>query len=253
MIKIFTLFMPQFKEERKIHMYLPDDYETSNKRYPVLYMFDGHNLFEDESATYGRSWRMPERIKEANKDLIVVGQECSHKGNNRLDEYGPYPFESDLADESFDGHGLETMLFFTQTLKPYIDQNYRTKKTRKYTWIGGSSCGGLMAYYAGIQFSSYFSKAICVSPYFHPTINYLYQDTKNSKINKNTSFYISWGTEESGSHGFVKETIDCLSLSNVLIEKGIPIHFNVHDKGRHCEEDWEKEIPEILEFLWKDQ
>lgn len=77
---------------RKIHMYLPDDYLFSNKRYPVLYMFDGHNLFYDEDATYGRSWRLSESIERYGKEMIVVGQECSHEGNERLDEYSPYPF-----------------------------------------------------------------------------------------------------------------------------------------------------------------
>lgn len=252
-IKIFSLYMPQFNEERKIHLYLPDDYEQSEKRYPVLYMFDGHNLFDDQCATYGRSWRLGDQIKAANKDLIVVGQECSHQGNNRLDEYGPYPFSSEYQEESFEGHGYQTMRFFIDTLKPYIDSHYRSKPARKYTWIAGSSCGGLMAYYAGIRFSSTFSKAVCVSPYFHPTMPYLYEDSTKLSIRKKTAFYLSWGSEESGSHGFVNETIDCLSLSNVLIKRGLSIHFNVRKNGRHCEEDWEKEIPEILDFLWTDQ
>lgn len=250
MLKLFPLYMPQFQEERMIHMYLPNDYPNTTKRYPVLYMFDGHNLFDDSMATYGRSWRIGQYLQSNHIDCIVVGQECSHQGNKRLDEYGPYPFHSEFAEESFSGHGLDTMHFFVDTLKPYIDANYRTKKERKYTWIAGSSCGGLMAYYAGIKFSRTYSKAVCVSPYFHPTMAYLYQDTKNTRMNKNTAFYLSWGSKETGSHGFVKETIDCLSLANLLIQNHIPIHFNLKEDGRHCEEDWEKEVPEIFDFLW---
>ncbi|WP_286073093.1 alpha/beta hydrolase-fold protein, partial [Faecalibaculum rodentium] len=83
MILKFEVFMEKLQCSRMIHMYLPDDYLTSGRDYPVLYMFDGHNLFFDEDATFGRSWRLQEEIQAAGADLIVVGQECSHEGNAR--------------------------------------------------------------------------------------------------------------------------------------------------------------------------
>ena len=77
MILKFDVYMHMLDTYRKIHMYLPDDYLTSNKKYPVLYMFDGHNLFYDEDATYGRSWRLIDAIQRNGKEIIVVGQELS--------------------------------------------------------------------------------------------------------------------------------------------------------------------------------
>ncbi len=252
MIIDFEMNMPQFQKKRRIHMYLPDDYKTSGKKYPVLYMFDGHNLFKDEYATYGRSWNLATEVELSQKEMIIVGQECSHEGYSRLDEYGPYPFkDTQLVDIQFEGHGAQTMNFFVNTLKPYIDQNYPTLRSRKYTWIGGSSCGGLMAYFAGIQYSQTFSKALCISPYFSATYDRLYYDTQHLKIEKNTSFYISWGSKESGEHAFVRETKMCTELGNVLMKRGHHVEYNVIEGGRHCEEDWEKEAPRFLSFLFE--
>ena len=78
-------------ENRKLHIYLPDDYDMTEERYPVMYFFDGHNLFFDSDATYGTSWGMKEFLDHWQKKIIVVGIECSHTGNERLHEYLPYP------------------------------------------------------------------------------------------------------------------------------------------------------------------
>lgn len=124
------LFMTKLNETRKIFIYLPDDYETSNKQYPVLYAFDGHNIFLDAYATYGKAIHIQQHIEKLGIDMIVVGQECSHVGNNRLKEYAPYSFY-DPEYGSFEGQGEETMDFFVHELKPYIDDHYRTKKQER--------------------------------------------------------------------------------------------------------------------------
>ena len=74
-------------ENRMLHIYLPENYDTSGERYPVMYMFDGHNLFFDEDATYGTSWGLYDFMKGYDKQVIIVGMECSHRGNERLEEY----------------------------------------------------------------------------------------------------------------------------------------------------------------------
>ena len=234
---------------RMIHMYLPDDYLFSNKRYPVLYMFDGHNLFYDEDATYGRSWRLSESIERYGKEMIVVGQECSHEGNERLDEYSPYPFY-DSAFGAFHGKGIQTMEFFVYELKPYIDAHFPTSSRREDTWIGGSSCGGLMALYAAAKYSYVYSKAIVLSPYILPTCNSFMADIAQTYIRSGTSIYISWGAQEGNDmHEFVMETKACTDIANLLLSKGVRMQFNVKPLGRHCEEDWDKESPEFLHFL----
>lgn len=251
MIEKFNLYMPPFDEERRIHLYLPDDWREAGRCYPVLYMFDGHNLFEDSEATYGTSWHLADTIQKMHKELIVVGQECSHVGDNRISEYSPFDFEEAVfKKEPVKGQGDRTMQFFVQTLKPYIDAHYPTLRDRRFTWIGGSSCGGTMAYFAGIRHSAVFSKAVCVSPFIAPMYEQFLQLTKETVISPDTAFYLSWGAKENGDHLFVYETKMCTELANRLIEKNFPVYFNVKPSGRHCEADWSLEVPEILKFLF---
>lgn len=252
MILKFDLYMRPFREERRIHMYLPDDYLDLSKRYPVLYMFDGHNLFNDEDATFGKSWNLAAQAQAFGYELIIVGQECSHKGNCRLNEYAPYPYWDPQAG-NFEGQGARTMDFFIHDLKPYIDRHFPTLPDRAHTWIGGSSCGGTMALFAAVRYSKYFSKALAISPY----INYSYQafqyDIARSFIIKPTSVYFSWGASEGLGHEFVDETWHITQLANQLLEKGVRLSLNVKPHGKHREADWEEEAPAYLRFLFSKQ
>ena len=78
------------KKDRRLYVYLPKEYEKTDERYPVLYMFDGHNVFYNSHATYGKSWGMKEYLTRTHLPLIVVAVECNHEGNQRLSEYSPY-------------------------------------------------------------------------------------------------------------------------------------------------------------------
>ena len=78
-----VLFTPAGKA-RRLHIYLPEGYGESGETYPVMYFFDGHNLFSNEDATYGKSWGLCEFLTGWEKKLIVVGVECSHEGASRL-------------------------------------------------------------------------------------------------------------------------------------------------------------------------
>ena len=74
-------------QNRTLHIYLPNDYDASAERYPVMYFFDGHNLFRDSDATYGKCWGLEAFLDGWQKKMIVVGMECGHEGRERLDEY----------------------------------------------------------------------------------------------------------------------------------------------------------------------
>lgn len=76
-------------KNRTLHIYLPEGYASSEERYPVMYFFDGQNLFHDWEATYGTSWGLKDFLDGWAKKIILVGMECSHEGNERLDEYSP--------------------------------------------------------------------------------------------------------------------------------------------------------------------
>ncbi len=252
MIIKYDLYSGQLKRNVHIHMYLPDDYLSSQQQYPVLYMFDGHNLFFDEDATYGRSWRLLNYLYELPKPMIVVGLECNHEGLERLNEYAPYPFYDPDFSRGFEGRGRQTMNFIIRTLKPYVDLHFPTLPDRGHTWIAGSSCGGLMAIYALYAYSPYFSRAAALSPYVLPSISSLLTHINRQRLRLPSALYLSWGAKEGNSaHEFVQETVALTNLANILLKKGVKIQFDVSAAGEHCEAQWESLAYTFLRFLEK--
>ena len=86
MVETFDVSITPYGLTRRTFVYLPDDCQTSGKKYPVLYMFDGHNLFFDSTATYGTCWGLKEYC-DAHPNWIIAAPECNHEGNKRLEEY----------------------------------------------------------------------------------------------------------------------------------------------------------------------
>ena len=167
MIKKWSIRYPAVggEEERRAYVYLPTMYDADpGRRYPVLYMFDGQNVFFDEDATYGKSWGVADYLDYTDTPLIVAAVECNAGANNeRLVEYSPYRFD-DKQYGHFDGKGKDTLNWFVHEFKPFIDANYRTQPDRAHTFIGGSSMGGLMSLYALLQYSDVFGRAAALSP-----------------------------------------------------------------------------------------
>ena len=89
MVETFDVSITPYGLTRRTVVYLPDDWQTSGQKYPVLYMFDGHNLFFDSTATYGTCWGLKEYC-DAHPNWIIAAPECNHEGNKRLEEYCPY-------------------------------------------------------------------------------------------------------------------------------------------------------------------
>ena len=150
------------EKERQSYVYLPVGYEESGRSYPVLYMFDGHNLFTDEEATFGKCWGLEEYLDRHETPLIVAAVECNHEGNMRLSEYSPVDFN--FRGQHVKGRGKKYMDWLVTQFKPYVDGNYRTLSDRKNTMIAGSSMGGLMTLYALSKYGKYFSRGAALSP-----------------------------------------------------------------------------------------
>ena len=244
------LYFSPAKEDRTIHIYLPDDYGKTDERYPVMYMFDGHNLFYDSDATYGKSWGMKDFLDSWGKKIIIVGLECSHVGNNRLIEFCPYHWDSFVG--PIDGTGDETMRWMVDELKPYIDANFRTWAHREATGIGGSSMGGLMSLYAVIRYNGTYSKAACLSSAISFCGKELRQAIDDCPINPDTKVYLSWGTMESRTARGKAIMAACnKSMNDRLYAKGAQPYMYRQVRGRHCEADWEKQVPLFMNFLWR--
>ena len=235
--------------KRTLHIYLPLDYRKTTKRYPVLYMYDGHNLFFDDEATYGKSWGLKDYLDQHKVDLIVVGVECNHEGNQRLVEYSPYDF-NDRYWGKVEGTGKVYMEWLVKDLKPYIDAHYRTYPDRKHTGIAGSSMGGLMSLYSISQWNKTFSKAACLSSYIDLVMKNLMKDLE-VKLKDPTLVYLSWGGKESRKlNDLALATQNNLIVGNKLTEKGAQVYYLSKAKGMHNEASWEKEVPLFLKYLY---
>lgn len=158
------MVIPGLKRERTVRLYLPPGYATSTKRYPVLYMHDGQNLF-DAATAYAGEWGVDETLdtlaKTKGLELIVVG--IDNGGVNRMTELNPWDHERFGT-----GEGVQYMDFIVKVVKPQIDAKYRTLPGREATGIMGSSMGGLISHYALLQYPQVFSKAGIFSPAYWP-------------------------------------------------------------------------------------
>lgn len=252
MIEKFNVLFSPANQDRCLHIYLPDDYHNSDERYPVMYMFDGHNLFYDSDATYGKSWGLKEFLDSWEKKIIVVGLECSHEGNARLTEYCPYYWDS-FAGPVY-GTGEQTMEWISYELKPMIDRIYRTWAHREATGIGGSSMGGLMSLYAAIRYNDIFSKAACVSSAISFCGKQLRAAIAERNFNPDTKVFLSWGSQEAGSPRGKAIANTCnRSMNDHLYRKGVQPYMYRQIGGRHCEADWEKQVPLFMNWLWLDR
>lgn len=251
MINKFMIKITPFNDQRMIHLYLPDDYYISEEKYPVIYMYDGHNLFFDQDATYGKCWGMKDFLDYYDKKFIVVGMECNHQGNERLNEYCPYTLPNSYLGD-INGKGKEYMDWVVEELKPYIDSNYRTNPFRECTMIAGSSMGGLMSIYTIVKYNNIFSKAACLSSAIGLCMNELRKEIEINNIEQDTKVYLDFGSEEARNKtGLTYMVSNNLEIAHLLSLKGSQVYPKIVVKGHHNEATWEKQIPEFMEYLWK--
>ena len=178
-----NFFMPQLNRSRRIWLYLPPDYQTTTKTYPVIYMQDGQNLFDNLTAFGGNEWRVDETLNNLHQNgdygAIVVG--IDNGGSHRINEYGPW-----VNAQYGGGQGSLYMDFIVETLKPYIDANFRTKPQAPFTAMIGSSLGALISTYGQVRFTQTFEKVGSFSPayWFNLTeLNNYIQNTSSNLVN----------------------------------------------------------------------
>ncbi len=248
MVNRFQVAIPPLtgRALRRAYIYLPDTYDTSTRRYPVMYMFDGHNVFFDEDATYGTSWRMGEYLSRTHKQLIVVAVECNHEGNGRLEEYSPFSF-SDPGLGTITGRGKTYLHWLFHTLKPGIDAAYRTLPDRSHTLLCGSSMGGLMALYGAVAYNRYVQRAACLSPSLWTMPEQIISSIASAKLSADTCLYLDYGSRELSNHEANSAVL--LAAVRQLMKKQVNVTFRVVPGGTHSEASWQKQIPVFLQCL----
>ena len=250
MIKKWSVSYPAVNgtEQRRVYVYLPTMYEADpDRRYPVLYMFDGQNVFFDEDATFGKSWGLANYLDYTDTPLIVAAVECNAGPNNeRLVEYSPYRFD-DPTYGHFDGKGAATMSWFIHRFKPFIDRNFRTLPDRRNTILAGSSMGGLMALYGATAYNSVFQRAACLSPSLWVAPGKVMELIARARIRPDTTIYMDYGENEMANHVASQAVIP--SAVYLLLTKGVNLAFRIVPGGNHSEASWEKQIPIFMECL----
>lgn len=250
MIKIWDITIPELTgdEPRRAYIYLPESYEFEPEaRYPVLYMFDGHNVFFDSHATYGKSWGMKEYMDYTETQMIIAAVECSHSPDNgRLKEYSPYSF-TDPKFGKITGRGRETMNWLIHTFKKEIDREYRTLPDRDHTFIAGSSMGGLMSLYAILAYNQVFSRAAALSPSIWAASDRLCTLIQRARLKPNTILYMDYGSRELGNHA--KMLRQYAKVTSMLLERRVLLESRIIPGGTHCEASWERQIPFFMDTL----
>jgi predicted alpha/beta superfamily hydrolase len=239
-----NFYIPQLDRNRRIWLYLPPDYFTSTKNYPVLYMQDGQNLF-DNLTSFSGEWQVDETLNtlfaQGDYGAIVVG--IDNGGSNRLNEYSPW-----INEEYGGGQGDEYMAFFAETLKPYIDSNFRTRTEPAMNALVGSSMGALIATYGSAEFPLFFEKIGSFSPAYWFAMSDLNSYLSSASSFSNHRIYFVAGQNESGSMVSNITTIrntmqnNGLSTSNTMTK--------IDSYGTHTETYWRGEFGAAYQWLF---
>ena len=235
--------VPQLKTTRRIWIYLPKDYETSRKKYEVMYLQDAQNLFND-ATSYAGEWQVDETLnkifEKTGKSVIVVG--IDNGGEKRIEELSPFKNAKYGG-----GNGENYVKFIVETLKPYIDKNYRTKSCKKHTTIGGSSLGALISVYAAVKYPETFGKVLAFSSAFWFNAKELNEFISSSKVNlKQQKYYFIQGKhEDEDMEEQTKRVIENLKSKN---GKPKNIFLKIDEDGKHNEMYWRREFEGAV--LW---
>ena len=250
MIDKWTLTIPELTggEPRRAYVYVPDwAEEEPDLRLPVLYMFDGHNVFFDEDATYGKSWGMKEYLEADGTPLIVAAVESNrHPNTDRLSEYSPFSFRDDRYGR-VKGRGRTTMEWFVNVFKPEIDEKYPTLPDRDHTFIAGSSMGGLMSLYALLRYNKVFSRAAALSPSLWVDPERLEKLIRTARLRPNGVLYMEYGQRELPNNPGMEEGLR--RMVSLLMERGLLLTYRTVPGGEHSEASWERQVPFFIETL----
>lgn len=247
----------QLGKTRTLRILLPDDYhENLTRRYPVIYMHDGQNLFDDSIAFNGE-WGIDESLKtmfdeNPEKAFLVVGID---NGPDRLSEYSPWPF--DFRHYHSSGEGGQYAIFLAETLKPYIDSHYRTLTDPEKTMIAGSSMGGLISLYTGLTYPHLFGLIGAMSSTFSDVVvgQQLREFILSEKIKRpeHLRIYLDIGTMESAEtppESEVKANQQVYELLKDVLPDGSVVILRIIQGGQHRESDWEKRFPHMVRWLY---
>lgn len=237
--------IPQLGRMRRVWVYLPPGYASSHRRYPVLYMQDGQNVFDAATSGFGE-WAVDESLDSlrALGDPGVIVVAVDHGGSKRLDEYSPW-----RNARYGGGEGEAYADFLARTLKPYVDRRFRTLADPAHTAVMGSSMGGLISLYAILKYPEVFGRAGVFSPslWFSPDV---YALARAAHPRAGSRIYLLMGGREGDTPEQAVQ--DARRMADTLaaagLRPGAQLVTRVAADGQHSEWFWRREFPAA--YLW---
>ncbi len=233
---------PNPDEMRTVVVHLPGAYDEEVRRYPVIYMQDGQNLFE-EGTSFAGSWGLGEELVSASRlgaDAIIVG--VHHASQHRIDEYSPF------MDERVGGGAAATYLtWMADVLRPVINDRYRTLPAREHTGVAGSSMGGLLSLYAMFARSDVYGFAAVMSPSLWFAQGAIFDWVRGQPF-VDSRIYLDIGAREGE-----RTLANARRMRDMLVEKGyLPgerLRWVEDSLGVHHESAWGRRFRKALPAL----
>lgn len=233
--------------ERNIIVYLPPGYEQSDQRFPVLYVHDGQNLFDESTSYAGVEWRLDEAAQRLISErkirpIIIVG---IYNTPDRSAEFTPPPA----------GRAGEYAQFIVEEVKSFIDKTYRTRPERADTAMAGSSMGGLPTLVAAREHGDVFSQIALLTPFLRsdgePVVQSM--DLQSGWL-KNTRVWLDMGPSPAKYYPGPDPVADAQAMVSIMTSTGMrpgeDFRFVELSDGEHSEASWQQRVPDVLEFLF---
>lgn len=259
MILTETIHMMELNRDRELTIYLPEDYASSGRRYPVMYINDGQNAFFDDRAYSGVSWGFLDYVQRSGLEIILVAIPCNFEPYMREAEYGVWRtdraitiFETGEPGPGLGGEGDAYVRFLKDELKPYIDGKFPTDP--QDTALVGSSAGGNITFYAAMKYPEVFGKCAALScAFWYYPMQYL-QLVQEADLSGLTCLYFDRGTNEGNGNAFATNlyNYDNAMIYEALMEKegSDRVHFRVYEGADHNEAQWRKRVPVFMEVFY---
>lgn len=233
------LYSPQLHNHRDVLVLLPPSYaDAPDRRYPVVYMHDGQNLFDRQTGFAGQEWEVDEtmqRLAAEGMEAIIVGLTNTPQ---RFQEYNPFP-------GVWKGRGRDYLRFITETVKPLVDGAFRSLLDRDHTLLFGSSMGGLISLYGFFAYPEIFGRIGVMSPSLWVGSGAIYHEIEARPFVPGR-IYLDNGTREPSAR----------RLKALLVHKGYmlerDLRYVVETDGEHHEPAWARRLPNALRFLLAD-